>query len=259
MGKAKQQKSIILPVIFITSIMFALMFAGWRLAESGFQDIVPIENVEIESAYENVSLIGLQKKIVSVLEGGYFTVDLEVIRQALLEMPWVEDASIRRQWPSGLHIKVIEKKAVAYWGKDALLSDRGQVFKPDSVKQTKALPKLSGPEGLHGKVWGFLAEINDDFNEMGFQIKQLVLDERRAWTLSIANKSTMQDVIVKLGREETANRLSRFINVFSGNAIVDMNTIAVIDMRYPNGFAMRKKDKDEQISVFKNAGFVRGV
>ena len=136
MGKAKQQKSIILPVILITSVMFALMFVGWRLADSGFQDIVPIENVEIESAYENVSLIDLRTKIVSVLEGGYFTVDLEVIRQALLELPWVEDASIRMQWPSGLHIKVIEKKAIAYWGKDAVLSDRGQVFKPDSVKQT---------------------------------------------------------------------------------------------------------------------------
>lgn len=259
MSNVKQQKSIILPVVVITSIIFALMFAGWRLAESGFKDIVPIENVEIESAYENVSLVALRKKVVSVLEGGYFTVDLEVIRSALLELPWVEDASIRRQWPSGLYIKVIEKQAVAYWGNNALLSNRGEIFTPLSIQHAKVLPKLSGPEGLHGKVWEFLSEISEDFSEMGFEIKQLELDERRAWTLSIANKKITEDVVVKLGREDTANRLNRFVNVFSNTTPVDMNSVTVIDMRYPNGFAMRKKNKDVKISAFKNAGFVREV
>lgn len=259
MSKARQRKSIILPVVFITSIMFALMFIGWHLAESGFKDIVPIENVEIESAYENVSLIAIREKVVSVLEGGYFTVDLEVIRLALLELPWVEDASIRRQWPSGLHIKVIEKQAVAYWGENAFLSDRGEVFTPSTIEHNKAMPKLNGPEGLHNKVWGFLSEVSENFDKMGFEIKRLALDERRAWTLTIANKEIMDDVIIKLGREDTVSRLSRFINVFSNNIAIDMSTIVVIDMRYPNGFAMRKKNTEEKISAFNNSGLVRGV
>jgi cell division protein FtsQ len=239
--------------------MLILIFSGWRLAESGFKNIVPIKNVEIEGAYKNISLNDLREKVVSVLEGGYFTVDLEVIRNALLEIPWVEDASVRRQWPSGLYIKVIEKQAVAYWGDGAILSSRGELFTPHVIEHNKALPKLSGPEGLHKKVWDFLVEIGDDFNEMAVEVKSLALDDRRAWTLIIANKEIMEDVVVKLGRQDTVNRLDRFVRVFSNNTLLELNNIAVIDMRYPNGFSIRKKNKDVKLSVFKKAGAAREV
>lgn len=252
----RKQRSIVLPVVLMTSLLFMLMFSGWHLAESGFKDIVPIENVEIEGAYENISLNNLRGKVVSVLEGGYFTVDLEVVRNALLELPWVEDASVRRQWPAGLHIKVIEKQAVAYWGDDAMLSNRGELFTPLVIEKNKALPKLRGPEGMHKKVWNFLMQAINEFNEIGLEINQLALDERRAWTLVIANRGIAQEVVVKLGREDTVNRLDRFVRVFSDNTTLDVNNIAVIDMRYPNGFAMRKKNKDVKLSVFKKVGIV---
>jgi len=252
----RKQRSIVLPVVFMTSLLFILMFSGWRLAESGFKDIVPIENVEIEGAYENISLNDLRGKVVSVLEGGYFTVDLEVVRNALLELPWVEDASVRRQWPAGLHIKVIEKQAIAYWGDGAMLSNRGELFTPMVIEKNKALPKLRGPEGLHEKVWDFLMQANNGFNEIGLEINQLALDERRAWTLVIANKGVAQEVVVKLGREDTVNRLDRFVRVFSDNTTLGLNNIAVIDMRYPNGFAMREKNKDVKLSALKEAGIV---
>ena len=114
MNKNNKQQSILVPVIFITIIMLMLIMAGWRLAERNFEDIVPIENVEIEGAFENLPLSDVRRTVTDVLDGGYFTVDLSAIRNALLDLPWVEDASIRRQWPSGLYIKVIEKSAVAY-------------------------------------------------------------------------------------------------------------------------------------------------
>jgi len=259
MMKNKKQRSIVLPVLFMTSLFFVLIFTGWQLAESGFKDVVPIENVEIEGAYENISLNDLRSKVVSVLEGGYFTVDLAVVKNALLELPWVEDASVRRKWPAGLYIKVIEKQAVAYWGDVAMLSNRGEVFTPMTIDKNKVLPKLRGPEGLHKKVWKFLVAANDNFNKAGLKINQLALDERRAWTLVIVNEEVTQEIVVKLGREDTVNRLDRFVRVFSGNAPLNLNNIAVIDMRYPNGFSLRKKNKDVKLSAVRKAGIVLEV
>lgn len=256
MNKNKNQQSIVLPVVFMTSLLFILMFGGWHLAESGFKDIVPIENVEIEGVYENISLNDLRDKVVSVLEGGYFTVDLEVVRNALLELPWVEDVSVRRQWPAGLYIKVIEKQAVAYWGDDAMLSNRGELFMPVAIEKDKVLPKLRGPEGLHKKVWSFFMEVNDGLDETGLEINRLALDERRAWTLVVASKGIAQEVVVKLGRQDTASRLDRFVRVFSDNTPLNISNVAVIDMRYPNGFALRKKDKHVKLSVLKEVGIV---
>lgn len=259
MSNNKKQQSIVLPVVLMTSLMFILMFTGWHLAENGFKDIVPIENVEIEGVYENISLNDLREKVVSVLKGGYFTIDLKVVRSALLELPWVEDASVRRQWPAGLYIKVIEKQAVAYWNDGAILSSRGEIFAPLVIEHNKALPKLSGPEGMHEKVWNFLVEISNSFKGMDIEIKRLALDERRAWVLTIASKVMTEDVVVKLGKQDTGNRLDRFVRVFSNNAILRLDNIAVIDMRYPNGFAMRKKSKDVKLSAFKKAELTQEV
>lgn len=243
----KKQRSIIFPIMLMTSLMFVLIYSGWHLAKSGFKDIVPIENVEIESSYENISLNNIKQKVVSVLEGGYFTVDLEVIRDALLEMPWVEDASIRRQWPSGLYIKVIEKQAVAYWGNDKFLSSHGELFAPHKIERDKRLPKLNGPEGLHNKVLEFMYGMSENFDGMGFEVKRLVLDERRSWTFALASKEITDEVVVKLGRQDTVSRLNRFIQIFSNNIAIDMNTISVIDLRYPNGFALRNKNIDVDV------------
>lgn len=259
MSNKKNRRSIILPVALMTSVMFVLLFSGWHLAKSGFKDIVPIENVEIESSYENISLHDIKQKVVSVLEGGYFTVDLEIIRNALLGMPWVENASIRRQWPSGLYIKVIEKQAVAYWGADELLSSRGEVFAPITIQRDMSLPKLSGPEGLQNKVWEFLAEIGENFEGMGFEVKRLVFDERRSWTMAIASEEMTDEIIVKLGREDTASRLNRFVRVFSNDTAVNMSVIAVIDLRYPNGFSLLNKKRDTSEMAYKKAEFVQEV
>lgn len=243
MNNKNKPQSIILPVMFVSLVMLLLLAAGWRLAESNFENIAPIEKVEIEGVFENLSLPEVRQTVTSVLDGGYFTVNLQVIRQALLDLPWVEDASIRRQWPGGLYIKVIEKQAVAFWGDESLLSSKGILFAPATIDTSKPLAKLDGPEGQHKKVWGFLAGIYKDFAAMGLEVKQLALDERRAWSMKVSGRNFSGPVEIKLGRADSNERLARFVRVFSDNKTLATDGVDVIDMRYPNGFAMRMRNK----------------
>lgn len=258
MNNKNKPQSIVLPVMFVSLVMLLLLAAGWQLAESNFENIAPIEKVEIEGAFENLALPEVRQTVTSVLDGGYFTVNLHVIRQALLNLPWVEDASIRRQWPGGLHIKVIEKQAVAFWGDKSLLSNKGVLFSPASIDASQALAKLDGPEGQHKKVWGFLAGIRKDFEAMGLEVEQLVLDERRAWSMKISGRNFSGPVEVKLGRTDSAEHLARFVRVFSDNKILATDSVDVIDMRYPNGFAMRMRNKATGTKI-NIAGPVREV
>ncbi len=259
MNNNKKQRSIIFSFILMTSVVFVLLFAGWHLARSGFKDIVPIENVEIESSFENISLNDIRSQVTDVLEGGYFTVDLVAVREALLQMPWVEDAAIRRQWPSGLHIRVVEKQAVAYWGEKQLLSSRGELFQPKTIETGWPLPLLNGPEGLHNKVWSFLTEINRQLTDEAYHVSRLQLDERRAWSFALSGEALEKSVIVRLGREDALHRLDRFVQVFSGNPAIDMNVVAVIDMRYPNGFALKKNNRETDALAPEVSGLVREV
>lgn len=207
------------------------------LVRPGFNDLMPVENVRIDSTFKHLSLSSLRTQVVDVLSGGYFTVDIDLIRNTLLELPWVEEVSVRRQWPSGLHIRVIEKNAVAYWGGKALLSDQGEVFKPDTIDRNQALPHLEGPEGLHKVVWSFMREVSQSIEPMGLVVNSVSLDERRSWSLGVTNESIQRNIEVRLGRKDTQARLARFIRVFSYYP-VKISSAAYIDLRYPNGFAM---------------------
>lgn len=256
--KKDKQGSFMLPMVMMTALVFILLIAGWQLAESDFENIVPIENVEIEGRFENLSLSDMQSKVITVLDGGYFTINLNEIRQSLLELPWVEDASIRRQWPSGLHIKVIEKQAVANWGEGMLLSHRGVLFKPVEHTPDPALPMLEGPEKLHTVVWSFYQKLDQKFKGMQLHVNQVKLDQRRAWSLYVQSQNVADMIEIKLGREDVENRLARFVNAFSNQSKLVLNDVRVIDLRYPNGFAMRKNN-NKTINNNKNTGLVSEV
>ncbi len=240
MQAEKNQKSFLRPFLIMTAVVFILLAAGWQLAEQDFENIVPIENVEIEGRFENLSLSEIRSKLIKVLDGGYFTINLDEIRQTLLVLPWVEDASIRRQWPSGLHIKIVEKQAVANWGNTMLLSQRGDLFTPEQHMPDPELPMLQGPDGLHSMVWSFMQQLNAELNSMSMQVDQLKLDQRRAWRFFVSGESLKNKVEIKLGREDIDQRLARFTKVFGSQRAPDLSDIEMIDLRYPNGFAMRK-------------------
>lgn len=205
-----------------------------------------IENITIEGAFNNLKQSDMQDTVRAALQGGFFTVDIAAIQQALLQLPWVDGVSIRRQWPAGLNISVKEKQAIAYWGKDRLLSDKGELFTPASTSFESNMPYLDGPDNLHKTVWFFLKDTNKKIKEFDVVVKRLTLDKRRSWKIQLSN-----NVVVKLGRENTESRLQRFVTVFNLDNAPKMKDIESIDLRYPNGFAMRMKsiESDAQQSA----------
>ncbi|MDH3342135.1 MAG: cell division protein FtsQ/DivIB, partial [Gammaproteobacteria bacterium] len=219
--------------LFLISAVIVLLMLAWQWNEFDFNTVSPIKKVEIEGELENISRDIFREKVIAVIDGGYFSLDLDLMRSNLMTMPWVDDVSVRRQWPSSLYIRVTEKQPVAYWNDDAMISDRGDVFKPEVIAQQHDLPRLSGPDGLHKKMWRFLVAINKDFSSMGFEVLNLSLDDRRAWSFNFSSEKIIDEIEVKLGRDHAEERLARFVRVFSNRDKFDLKNTAVIDLRYP--------------------------
>lgn len=230
--------------LFVFALFGSLAYAAWMLQGNWRQTLMPVEQVDIQGELRHLSTDELRQTIRSSLVGGYFTIDLYAVRNALLQLPWVEDASVRRKWPSGLQIRVQEKTAVAYWNDDALLSAQGEVFRPKQIARDMALPKMAGPDGLHDKVWQFMQQLQQPFAALGLQIGKLVLDKRRAWQIYLANDAQHEGVLIRLGRNETQQRLHRFVEVFAMPNAPSLRQASVVDMRYPNGFAMMMNEAE---------------
>ena len=236
-------------------ILIVLVVSGWQLSERIPAEIMPIDNVKIEGAFVYLSREDIQQQLKQVLTGDFFTADIEAVRASLLSLPWVQDASIRRQWPSTMQIRITERRAVAYWSDDSLLSDEGELFRPKHINREMRMPVISGPEGLHHKVWGFLVSLHTELSGLGLDVNKLVLDERRSWSMQLSNGVELQ-----LGRNDTERRIQRFVKVFSMQNAPNIDDINYIDLRYPNGFAMKSKTshvKDSDAGLNNISGWIR--
>jgi hypothetical protein len=60
--------------------------------------------------------VTLRANVAPVLKGNFFTVDLKAAQHAFEQVPWVQEAQVRREYPNGLRVALKEHVAEAFWG-----------------------------------------------------------------------------------------------------------------------------------------------
>ena len=199
-------------------------------------NVLPIQSIKIEGEFAFLDKTQLQMQVIPVVKGGFFNMDLASVREALVDLPWVEDVSVRRQWPDKLLVRVIEQKPVVLWGENAVISAKGELFIPAQKPELK-LPHLSGPQGQHKFMLQELARMQAWLLETGLYIKSIELNARRSWILTMTSGMEL-----RLGRKQMHERLNRFVSVYKETLEVPKKQIKYIDMRYTNGLAVAWKE-----------------
>ena len=200
------------------------------------ENLFPVKSVQIEGEFKFLDKEELRQRALPVANGGFFSIDLSVIRSQLVDMPWVEDVSVRRQWPDRLIVRVIEKQPVVYWGKYGVISSKGKLFMPENQLNLD-MPRLTGPDGQYKTMLTELARMQAWLLETDLYIQQMTLDARRSWTLNMTT-----GLELRLGRMQLHERLHRFVSIYKSHLKTEKREIKHIDMRYTNGFAVAWKE-----------------
>jgi len=202
---------------------------------------LPVKQVVFVEPLAHVRRGEIEQVLPSALRGNFFSLDLEAVRVALEQLPWVRKAYVRRIWPAGLEVRVEEHQPVARWGEGyaEMVNSHGEVFAallPES--EMARLPLLLGPPGTAQEVLQHFVSFGKSFSAIGETPVQVSLSPRLAWQVSLGN-----GMRIEVGREHpkftVGSRLQRFVEVYPtmvGNLPV---LPAVVDLRYPNGFAMK--------------------
>lgn len=204
--------------------------------------VFPLTQLVVVTPLEQVSRAQIEYTARNALSGNFFTVNLETARTAFERMPWVRSASLRRRWPDGIELELEEHRAAARWtpqdGEPRLVSTRGEVF---VASARNPLPFFSGPEGSAPRVLARYQEFSDYLSVIGRKPAAIQLSAREAWQLKLDD-----GVLLELGRDQPkhplAERLNRFTSHYAEAARVTrsrLHSVGVVDMRYPNGFALR--------------------
>jgi cell division protein FtsQ len=177
------------------------------------------------------------------LRGNFFSMDLAAARAAFETVPWVQHASVRREWPNKLVVTIDEFVALGTWGEQGrLISVDGVLFTAnlDEAEQEGKLPALDGPDESAREVAQRMFDLREWLAPVKLSPRALSLSKRYAWSARLDN-----GILLNLGRANDRAalkaRIDRLVSVYPRLASALPGRIDAIDMRYPNGLALRRR------------------
>ncbi len=233
----------------------ALLLLSWGVYYSVVTSpLFPLRVVRVQAVQGELSRLTqaqLDEALAGRVSGNFFGLDLDAVRNTLGALPWVRKVAVRRSWPDRLDVAIEEHVVLARWGDDRLVNVQGEVFEGED-EQRAALPLLFGPAASERQVTERYRAFKNILAPLGADIepRQVLLSRRYAWRVRLAN-----GLVVELGRDtgqdgvsaatsapaqmSVTERLSRFAQVYPQTLGQLRRRLDYVDLRYPNGFALR--------------------
>jgi len=211
-------------------IVGGLAWTGYALTDPS---LLPVQTVRVGGELKHLSRGALRTAVAPYAEAGLLRVDVTQVRRALEALAWVDRAQVRRVWPDVLEIGIAEQRPIARWDGRALVNHRGELFRPPEAQWPQGLPQLAGPERNAAAIAARFSELRNLFAPLGLELAALIQDKRRSWKLRLTN-----GIELMLGRDRTAERLLRFMELYPRVLAKRADRIERVDLRYTNGLAV---------------------
>lgn len=229
----------------LAGIVFLMMVLGVMLA-GGFVVVkwmndasrLPLSKLVVTGQTHYTTDDDIRQAILSLGEPGTFmSQDVDVIQQQIERLPWIQQVSVRKQWPDELKIHLVEYVPVARWNDLHMVDADGKSFTvPANHIGKQEMPMLYGPEGNEKEVLAGYHQMSDLLAASKFKLKVASMTARRSWQLVLSD-----DVRLELGRNEDMKRLKRFIQLYptlQQQAQAENKRISYVDLRYDSGAAV---------------------
>jgi len=223
-----------------TMVGVLLLCVALAVAKLYQPETLPFKSIQIYGELSWVDRDKLNGIILKNIDGGFFSLNISQLKSRLEQQAWIDSVAIRRVWPDVLQITAKEQQPVAIWNGDRVINRYGQIFDPMDQELPKYLVKVSGPEGSHQLMMEHYFAITKLFQDVGLQISSMDINDRRALQVILTN-----GVRLLLGRvrndEESIEEVQRFVKAYKGSLSPKFEDIALVDLRYTNGLAVRWK------------------
>jgi cell division protein FtsQ len=230
-------------------LLVPLLLGAIYLSQSN--QILPIRNIQLQGSFENLD----QREVEAALQGyigqGFFSLDIHQLQQALRSRSWTESVSVRRIWPDKLRVVIREKKAVARWDAEHLISDSGRIYLADSADYAH-LPLIHADN--HSPTWVLreFYHLQARFESVDERLVTLRVDSRGAVDIELIN-----GLQIKLGRGDIDHKIDRLVNIYQQQILPRREQIERLDLRYSNGFAVAWKKEalqgSDKASIWSNS------
>lgn len=190
-------------------------------------DSKEVENSQIKEIIDN-----------SVIGKSIFTMNANDLINQLSSLDWVDKVDIIRTYPDKLSISMTFQKPIARWGDDTLLSDSNNLFKIKNNLDYTYLPSLFAPTMERNKILDNFRMISKLLQPIESPVKSFVFSESGSLDITLDN-----GVALKFGKKNFMNKIVNMLSIYQHSLIDKKDSIEYIDLRYPNGIAVKFKEE----------------
>ena len=231
---------------FLRLLMVTVFVAAIFGADFIYKQIdTPLSKIMVGGNFNHLEEQELAELVNMEIDGGFLSMNLNQLRQELQSHPWIHQVSVRREWPSTLKVEVIEEVPIARWGKKGFLNRLGDQLSLPENSNLNSLPVLEADFGSSQDMIAQYLLLAELLTPTDLRLTELQRDAVGAWQIETAS-----GVRIVLGRDQIIEKIRRLIVVWGSGLDVQLNNIATIDLRYPNGLAVSWRDQDITISGF---------
>lgn len=223
-------------VIFLLMVLATILWGGWVVVV-WMKDAsrLPLSKLVVTGERHYTTNDDIRQAILALgAPGTFMTQDVDIIQQQIERIPWVKQASVRKQWPDELKIHLVEYIPVAHWNDLHMVDAEGKSFSVSAARLGKQkLPLLYGPEGSEQDVLEGYRVMSSLLAASKYTLKMVAMTARHSWQLALDN-----DVRLELGRDDRMGRLQRFIGLYpvlQRQAQTANKRVSYIDLRYDSG------------------------
>lgn len=229
-------------------LLLPLILAGAYLKQA--EQPLPIRTIQLSGTFKNLDQQALEKALQPFLGQGFFSFDINQVKQILQHSPWIESVSVRRVWPDKLRVVIREKTAVARWDAQHLLSASAKVYRANTDAFSH-LPVVHAANHPPAWVLRQFYRLEARFHSVDERLIALRIDSRGALEVELIN-----GLKIKLGRRDIDHKIDRLVSVYQQQILPRREQIQRLDLRYSNGFAVAWKKEalqgSDKASIWSN-------
>ena len=242
---------IIILIVVASSLWLVASLAGLpAIAHARFAQVSADAGFEVRrvtvTGTQRMNAARVYEQALSRRDRPMASLDLAVLRDDLLELPWVGDARVSRHLPDTLAIDIVERQPRAVLvdaDRLSLIDDEGVVLQTIGSRAAEGLLRVAGP-GASKRIKQ-LDRLMMSAPALKPHVQSAQWIGNRRWNLTF---DTGQVLALPEGEPEAASALIAFARLDGVNRLLG-GKVAAFDMRAPERIYMRIPGRSEEVAA----------
>lgn len=219
--------------------------AALMAGRAGFQ----VAKVEVRGV-ERMDEMPVYSLALAEVDRSMLSVDLAELRGRIMTLGWIKDARVTRRLPDTLIVDIVERRPVAVWQQDGVLSlvdAEGVVIERINERAMPDLPLVVGPDA--NRQIASMQRLLDAAPALQPLLAGATWVGDRRWDLTFQSGETL---LLPEGEAPAAAALAKFARLDGVNRLLGRGIVR-FDMRDPDRFVLRLPPEHERAAARADA------